>query len=106
MRTTSTGQHQKPPLAHPAGRMAASVLALAITAAGLLALTPLAHAETLREALALTYQSNPRLDAERARLRSTDESVPQAKAGFRPRASIEADTGHQRITTTPRRFVQ
>jgi outer membrane protein len=76
-----------------------SQLALAL-AAGLATVMP-AAAETLREALALTYQTNPRLDAERARLRATDESVPQAKAGFRPRASVEADTGHQRVTTKP-----
>jgi TolC family type I secretion outer membrane protein len=37
-------------------------------------------ADALREA----YAHNPRLDAERARLRATDELVPQALAGWRP----------------------
>jgi outer membrane protein len=60
-----------------------------------------ADAETLREALAIAYQTNPRLDAERARLRSTDEDVPRAKSGFRPRASLDADIGRQQITTKP-----
>ncbi len=60
-----------------------------------------ASAETLREALALAYASNPQLDAERARLRATDESVPQAKSGFRPRATVNADTGRQMIHTNP-----
>ena len=60
-----------------------------------------ASAETLREAMALAYQTNPRLDAERARLRATDEDVPRAKAGFRPRASLNADTGRQTIKTVP-----
>lgn len=50
-------------------------------------------AETLLEALTLTYQSNPRIDAERARLRATDEGVPQAKAGFRPSANATASAG-------------
>jgi outer membrane protein len=66
------------------------------------ATAPAAVAETLREALALAYQSNPRLDAERARLRATDEDVPRAKAGFRPRAAVNADTGWQKQTTSPR----
>lgn len=59
-------------------------------------------AETLREALIAAYQHNPRLDAERARLRATDESVPQAKSGYRPRAELEGDVGHQTLTTKPR----
>jgi hypothetical protein len=40
-----------------------------------------ASAETLPEALVRTYQGNPQLNAERARLRGTDESVPQALSG-------------------------
>jgi outer membrane protein len=58
-------------------------------------------AETLREALALAYRTNPRLDAERARLRATDEEVPRAKSGYRPRASANADTGYQRVESQP-----
>lgn len=65
------------------------------------ALAQPALAETLREALVLTYQTNPRLDAERARLRATDEDVPRAKAGFRPRANLNADTGYQKQVTKP-----
>ena len=37
-----------------------------------------ASAESLREALASAYTYNPRLDAERARLRASDEEVPRA----------------------------
>ena len=62
--------------------------------------TPLA-ADTLREALLATYETNPKLDAERARLRATDESVPQAKAGYRPSAALNADAGRQRTLTDP-----
>lgn len=43
-----------------------------------------AAAQTLDEALAEAYQSNPTLNAERARLRATDEQVPQALSGYRP----------------------
>lgn len=45
--------------------------------------SPLA-AETLAEAIAQAYASNPELAAERARVRVTDEQVPQALAGGRP----------------------
>src|ERR1700709_2346706 len=43
-----------------------------------------ARAEALPEALAKAYQTNPQLNAERARQRATDESVPQALAGYPP----------------------
>ena len=46
--------------------------------------TGAAWAETVPEALAKAYQSNPQLNAERARQRATDENVPQALAGYRP----------------------
>ncbi len=50
-------------------------------------------AETLQQALAGAYQRNPKLDAERARLRATDEEAPRASAGFRPQITGTADTG-------------
>ncbi len=43
-----------------------------------------AHAETLREALAAAYNSNPELQAERAALRAIDEGVARARSGFLP----------------------
>ncbi len=39
---------------------------------------------TLIEALAATYSYQPALQAERAKLRATDENVPTALAGWRP----------------------
>ena len=39
---------------------------------------------TLNEALAATYSNQPALQAERAKLRATDENVPTALAGWRP----------------------
>ncbi len=54
-----------------------------------------ARADTLQDALVLAYQNNPTLLAERARLRSTDESVSQAVSGWRPTVSISGDAGWQ-----------
>jgi outer membrane protein len=48
-----------------------------------------AGAGTLDEALLAAYLGNPDLEAERARLRSTDELVPQALAGWRPRVFLD-----------------
>ncbi len=52
--------------------------------ASLLAITPQAFAEDLQDALISVYESNPRLLAERARLREIDESYVQARAQGRP----------------------
>ena len=38
-----------------------------------------------RGALVLAYQNNPTLNAQRASARATDEGVPQALSGYRPR---------------------
>jgi outer membrane protein len=47
-------------------------------------------AETLKEAMASAYSSNSTLRSERARLRSTDELVPQALSGWRPTVTAQA----------------
>ena len=54
-----------------------------------LIVTP-ATAETLREALAKSYENNPTLTAQRAQLRATDETVPIARAAGRPVAGVSA----------------
>ena len=56
-----------------------------------------ASAESLPEALAKAYQSNPELNAERARQRATDENVPQALAGYRPQIIASLSTGLQAV---------
>ncbi|HKT85053.1 MAG TPA: TolC family outer membrane protein [Novosphingobium sp.] len=48
------------------------------------------HADTLREALVLAYETNPSLEAARAQQRATDEGVPIAKAAGRPNVSADA----------------
>src|ERR1700681_1346121 len=56
-----------------------------------------ARAEGLPEALAKAYQSNPQLNAERARQRATDENVPQALAGYRPQIVASLSAGLQAV---------
>jgi outer membrane protein len=56
-----------------------------------------AQAENLPEALVRTYQGNPALNAERARLRGTDEGVPQALAGYRPQIVASLTGGLQAV---------
>lgn len=62
---------------------------------------PAAEAETLRQALAAAYKYNPRIDAERARLRATDEEVARANAGYRPVITGSADVNYQNSNTRP-----
>ncbi len=58
---------------------------------------PAAHAESLPEALGKAYQTNPQLNAERARQRATDENVPQALAGYRPQIVASLSAGLQAV---------
>jgi outer membrane protein len=60
-----------------------------------------ATAQTLKEALAAAYRLNPQLDAERARLRATDEEVARANAGYRPVITGSADINYERRNTDP-----
>jgi outer membrane protein len=79
----------------------------------------IAAGETLPSALARAYQMNPQLNSQRAIVRQTDESVPQALSGYRPRINAIAQAGEQftwqkdrvaaaqvtsRATTQPRSF--
>ncbi len=60
-----------------------------------------AGAESLIEALVDAYNSNPQILAERANLRATDETVPQALAGWRPTVTFTGSVGPQRVTSAP-----
>jgi len=64
--------------------------------ANLVAIAPCAS-ETLPEALVKAYQTNPQLNAERARQRGTDENVPQALAGYRPQIVASLSAGLQAV---------
>src|SRR3982751_1221975 len=52
-------------------------------------------ADTIEAALVRAYQNNPQLNAQRAQVRATDENVPQALSGYRPKVGINLSTGYQ-----------
>ena len=54
-----------------------------------------ALADTIEAALVRAYQSNPQLNAQRAQVRSTDENVPQALSGYRPKVALTGSAGFQ-----------
>ncbi|WP_337877417.1 TolC family outer membrane protein [Elioraea sp.] len=59
-----------------------------------------AAAQPLQEALAAAYANNPTLQAARARMRATDENVPQALAGWRPTVTLQGRAGYADGTST------
>jgi outer membrane protein len=74
-----------------AGGLAVGVIAcLALPAA-----TLPARGESLESALMQAYQSNPTLNSQRASVRATDEGVPQALSGYRPRVTATGTLGEQ-----------
>ncbi len=77
-----------------------SLVALAAAAAQIMSVSPVG-AESLRQALDDTYRASPKIDAERARLRATDEEVPKARSGWLPTVQGTADVGRQSLTTKP-----
>src|SRR5277367_1045446 len=58
-----------------------------------------ALADTIEAALVRAYQNNPQLNAQRALVRSTDENVPQALSGYRPKVTVTASGGYQYTDT-------
>jgi outer membrane protein len=56
-------------------------------------------AETIEGALIQAYRSNPQLNAERASTRATDENVPTALAGYRPRVNGTSSLTEQYLDT-------
>lgn len=55
-----------------------------------------AWAETLQEAIALAYRTNPSLLAQRANQRALDESIVQARAGLRPTLDVTVSGDYTR----------
>ena len=68
--------------ANTALSLSAGVLCLAATTAG--------NADTLPEAIATAYQTNPTLQSQRAQLRGTDENYVQARSQYGPTVSVQA----------------
>jgi outer membrane protein len=73
-------------------------VALAALIIGHAVATP-ALADTIEAALIRAYQNNPQLNAQRASVRATDENVPTALSGYRPRVAVTASAGTQYTDT-------
>jgi outer membrane protein len=58
-----------------------------------------ALADTIEAALVRAYQNNPQLNSQRAQVRFTDENVPQALSGYRPKVAITGSAGYQYTDT-------
>src|SRR6476469_7876937 len=83
-------------IGHVTGRLLRSGICLGVILCVGLATLP-AAAESLPEALVKAYQTNPALNADRARQRATDENVPQALAGYRPQIIASLSAGLQSV---------
>ena len=59
-----------------------------------------ARADTIETALVQAYQNNPTLNSQRAAVRATDENVPVALSGYRPRVTVNASGGEQSLSST------
>ncbi len=76
------------------GRLLAAAFTTAITAA---AAAP-AAGETLSDAVALAYETNPTLQAQRATQRSIDEEYVQARTGWRPTLQLQAVATYDKLS--------
>ncbi|WP_334162724.1 TolC family outer membrane protein [Phenylobacterium sp.] len=79
------------------GRLLAAIFS--VGAAGAIAAP--AAAETLADAIAMAYESNPTLQAQRATQRALDETYVQARSGWRPTLSLTGSANYSE-TRTPR----
>lgn len=61
-----------------------------------------ASAESLRQALASAYMTNPTLNAKRAELRAVDEEISQARSNLRPSLSSSLDSGYRKTNPNPK----
>ncbi len=86
--------------------LSASIRFLFFCIFSLLALPAASHAETLYGALTRAYESNPDIEAARAGLRATDESIAIAKAGRRPNVAAEARATYSDTNNTVSKTAQ
>ena len=76
----------------------AKPLVFAAAGVALLVVPSPVAAQTLTEAFTYTYNTNPQLLAQRAALRATDESVPQALANWRPTVTFSGPVSYTHLT--------
>ncbi|HEY5218047.1 MAG TPA: TolC family protein, partial [Pseudolabrys sp.] len=79
---------------------AGALAVAAIACAALPVAATQARGETLESALMQAYQNNPTLNSQRASVRATDEGVPQALSGYRPKVTVTASGGEQSLSNT------
>jgi len=60
------------------------------------------RAESLPSALIAAYQTNPTLNAERAKLRAIDEEIAQARSNLRPSVSADLESGIRKLDPNPK----
>ena len=89
----------------PGAPAVSTPLMWAICCAALGVSAPPARAETLIEALSATYGYNPRLDAQRAFQRGSDEDVARARSGYRPTITGSANIALERDDQRPSSFL-
>jgi outer membrane protein len=58
------------------------------------------RADTIESALIQAYQNNPTLNSQRAAVRATDENVPAALSGYRPKVTVTGSGGEQSLSNT------
>ena len=78
-----------------------AVFLASVAVAGALFWSPPAPAQTLTEAFAYAYNTNPQLLAQRAALRATDEQVPQALSNWRPTVTFNGSAGKTNAFIAP-----
>ena len=59
-----------------------------------------ANAQTIEDTLMIAYRNNPTLLGQRAKLRATDEGVPQALSDWRPSVEITGSAGLEGINNS------
>lgn len=68
-----------------------------VSSVAVLSVAAAAQAETLAEAVALAYRTNPQLQSQRAIQRQLDETYVQARAGFRPTLNASGSASYTEI---------
>ncbi len=85
---------RQPQIARPGSRLLWGLAWLAL--AGALLVPDTGQAQSLEEALATAYSTNPTLLSARAQLKAVNEGVPQELSNWRPRVTVNASAGKQR----------
>src|ERR1044071_9998515 len=75
------------------------LLAATVSAGLVVSLAAQAGAETLADAVALAYQNNPTLQAQRATQRALDENYVQARTGWRPTLNFTGSWSYSETAT-------